>query len=110
MTVDLSPTVVGRLTRESLFWLATVHPTGTPHLAPLWYLWYEESIFIFTGGAKLHNMRTNPLVSLALQDGLPPLILEGEGVQVMDHTAFDQVAAHYRARFAWDISHETDSM
>lgn len=110
MKVDLSPTVVGRLTRESLFWLATIHLEGTPHLAPLWYVWHDDCLFVFTGGAKLHNLRANPLVSLALQDGLRPVILEGEGVQVMDQTVFDQVAARYRARFAWDISHETDSM
>ena len=110
MKVDLSPTVVGRLTRESLFWLATIYPEGTPHLAPLWYVWHEDCLFVFTGGAKLHNLRANPLVSLALQDGLRPVILEGEGAQVMDQTVFDRVAARYQARFAWDISHETDSM
>ena len=44
--INLSPTVVGRLTRESLFWLATLRPTGTPHLAPVRYIWHDERLYI----------------------------------------------------------------
>ncbi len=110
MMANLSPTVMGRLTRESLFWLATVRPGGTPHLAPLWYIWRDEGLYIFTGGVKLHNLQANPRVSLALQDGIRPVIIEGEGMPVTDQAAFDVVAARYRARFAWDIGNEADSM
>lgn len=110
MMVDLSPTVLGRLRRESLFWLGTARPDGTPHLAPLWYLWHNQRLYIFTGGVKLRNLQANPAVSVALQDGVRPAILEGEAVPVTDGALFDQIAARYRARFAWDICAETGSM
>jgi nitroimidazol reductase NimA-like FMN-containing flavoprotein (pyridoxamine 5'-phosphate oxidase superfamily) len=110
MKANLSPTVLGRLTRERLFWLATVRPLGTPHLAPLWYVWHDQCLYVFTGGIKLQNLHANPAVSLALQDGIRPVILEGEAASVADETVFEAVAARYRARFAWDISAETDTM
>jgi nitroimidazol reductase NimA-like FMN-containing flavoprotein (pyridoxamine 5'-phosphate oxidase superfamily) len=106
----LSPTVLGRLTRETLFWLATVRPAGTPHLAPLWYVWHNQRLYIFTRGTQLGNLRNNPAASLALQDGVRPVILEGEGVPVTDQAVFEEVAARYRARLMWDISAETGSM
>jgi len=108
--VNLSPAVLGRLTRDSLFWLATVTPSATPHLAPVWYIWHDERLYIFTGGIKLHNLQANPAVSLALQDGMRPVILEGEAAPVTSSRTFDGVAARYRARFAWDISAEVGPM
>lgn len=110
MKANFSPTVLGRLRRESLFWAATVRPEGGPHLAPLWYVWYKGGLYIFTGGVKMHNLQANPALSLALQDGVRPVILEGEGLPVTDVAVFEAVAARYRARFAWDISAEADSM
>jgi PPOX class probable F420-dependent enzyme len=110
MKISLSPTVLGRLTRESLFWLATVCPEGTPHLAPLWYIWHDDCLYIFTGGVKLRNLRANPSVSVALQDGVRPLILEGKAMPVTDDAVLAEVAARYRARFAWDISTDVGSM
>lgn len=109
MKVSLSPTVLGRLTRENLFWLATLRPQGTPHLAPVWYIWHDECLYVFTGGVKLRNLQANPAVSVALQDGVRPVILEGEALAVTDSFVFEQVATRYRARFAWDISANTDS-
>ena len=108
--VNLSPTVVGRLTRESLFWLATLRQTGTPHLAPVRYMWHDERLYIFIGGVKLHNLQTNPALSLALQDGVRPVILEGDALPVTDGAMFEQVALRYRTRFAWDIRTEASSM
>jgi nitroimidazol reductase NimA-like FMN-containing flavoprotein (pyridoxamine 5'-phosphate oxidase superfamily) len=110
MKIELSPNVVGRLTRDSLFWLATARPEGTPHLAPLWYVWHNSCLYVFTGKVKLLNIRINPAVSLALQDGVRPVILEGKAMPVKDQAVFNQVAARYRARFAWDISAEDSSM
>jgi nitroimidazol reductase NimA-like FMN-containing flavoprotein (pyridoxamine 5'-phosphate oxidase superfamily) len=110
MKAELSPTVVGRLTRERLFWLATVRSEGTPHLAPLWYIWHDACLYVFTGGIKLHNLQTNPEASVALQDGIRPVILEGEARPVADDRVFEDIAARYRARFAWDISAEPSPM
>ena len=108
--VNLSPTVLGRLSRESLFWLASVRPAGTPHLAPVRYVWHNEGLYIFTGGVKLHNLQGNPALCLALQDGVRPVILEGDALPVTDGAIFEQVALRYRARFAWDIHAEATSM
>lgn len=108
--VDLPANVLGRLTRENLFWLATVRPTGTPHLAPVWYVWHNDGLYLFTGGVKLHNLQANPALSLALQDGVRPVIIEGDALVVKDAAIFEDVALRYRTRFAWDIRAESRSM
>jgi PPOX class probable F420-dependent enzyme len=110
MNVDLSPAALGRLTRESLFWIATIRRGGAPHLAPVWYVWHDNGPYLFIDGVKLSNLQANPAASLALQDGVRPVILEGRAEPVTDRVVFDSVAARYRARFAWDISAESKAM
>jgi PPOX class probable F420-dependent enzyme len=64
-------TKVGRLTKKLLksqyfIWLTTVDSTGTPQPRPVWFIWEDETILIFSQ-AKAHKIRhieKNPNVSL----------------------------------------------
>lgn len=71
-----------RLRAEPVIWLATVRPDGRPHLVPVWFLWDGETILIFSqpNNQKIHNLRANPAVTLALEaanEGEDVAILEG---------------------------------
>lgn len=70
--------IEARLSRESTIWLATVRGDGRPHLAPLWYIWLDEKIYICTGSEsqKYVNMFNNQNVALSLADTANVLIIE----------------------------------
>ena len=56
------------LRSESVVWVSTVSPDGTPHLVPIWFSWDGETILIASkpSAKKVANLRANPSVMLAL--------------------------------------------
>ena len=56
------------LRSESVVWLSTVAPDGTPHLVPIWFSWDGETVLIASKphARKVANLRANPSVMLAL--------------------------------------------
>jgi PPOX class probable F420-dependent enzyme len=71
-----------RLRSEPIVWLATAAWEGTPHQAPVWFLWEDPTVVLFSapGARKLANIVVNPLVSLALDTaggGADVVILRG---------------------------------
>lgn len=96
--------IEARLSRESTIWLATVRGDGRPHLAPLWYIWLDERIYVCTGSAtqKFVNLVQNQNVALALPDAMNVIVIEGEA-----HTAprdqIDALAEHFFHKYEWDF-------
>lgn len=67
-----------RLLTDKNIWLATVRPDGRPHLVPLWFVWVDDKVYISTqASVKERNLRVNPRVSVALENGTQPVIAEG---------------------------------
>jgi PPOX class probable F420-dependent enzyme len=58
------------LDTEGVLWLATVGPSGSPALVPLWFWWDGEAILVASkpDARKVRNIRANPRVMLALGD------------------------------------------
>jgi PPOX class probable F420-dependent enzyme len=56
------------LRSESVVWVSTVSPDGSPHLVPIWFSWDGETVLIASkpGAKKVANLRANPSVMLAL--------------------------------------------
>ena len=48
--------------------LVTMHAAGTPHVAPVWFLWDNGRALVMAGGAtvKVRNIRRNPAVALCV--------------------------------------------
>lgn len=65
-STEFGARVARRLRDERIAWLTTVDPAGTPQPAPVWFLWDEESILVYSqpATAKLRNIDRNPRVSL----------------------------------------------
>ncbi len=84
--------IEARLGRQKEIWMATVRNDGRPHLAPLWFVWLEEKIWVSTGAEtqKFANLRGNQSVSLALPDATNVLIIEGEA-HVAPRNMVDQI-------------------
>jgi PPOX class probable F420-dependent enzyme len=56
------------LQSESVVWMSTVNPDGTPHLVPIWFSWDGATVLIASkpNARKVANLRANPAVMLAL--------------------------------------------
>ena len=83
-------------------WFATVRPDGRPHLVPVWYVlegdrWY---VCMQANSVKARNLQANSAVSLALEDGNNPFVVEGQA-QVIAKTP--SVAEKFKAKYDWDI-------
>jgi len=53
------------LANEVVIWLTSVDANGTPHPAPVWFLWDGETILIYSrpNKPKLRHIEANPRVS-----------------------------------------------
>ncbi|MFD8499617.1 TIGR03618 family F420-dependent PPOX class oxidoreductase [Amycolatopsis sp. NPDC059657] len=96
--------VLKRLDREDNAWLSTSRPDGSPHLTPVWFV-YEAAwwVCVLENSVKYRNMRRDPRVSLALEDGLAPVV--AEGVATIHTTGFPQrIVDAFAAKYdGWDI-------
>ena len=64
-------------------WLTTVTPDGQPQTFPIWFLWADGEILVYSDrrAKRNANIRNNPRVALHLDDdgrGDDIVIVEGE--------------------------------
>ncbi len=102
MTLD--PQIEQRLQAEQNLWLATVRPTGTPHLVPIWFVWVADKIYVCTGAnsVKARNVRQNSHVAIALEDGTHPIVMEGHAQLIARAEA--AVIEAFQRKYEWDIT------
>lgn len=51
--------------------LATIGPVGAPHIAPRWFVWLEDGLFVATrrGDTSWNNVEGDPRVSVVVDQG-----------------------------------------
>ncbi|KQR17292.1 pyridoxamine 5'-phosphate oxidase family protein [Cellulomonas sp. Leaf334] len=92
-----------RLTTAPVIWLATVDGHGRPHAVPVWFVWADPRIAMFTpaGTAKVRHVRANPAVALHLDtqdDGGRVITLSGAAtLDVPDEV--DQARSAFAAKY-----------
>ncbi|GHO95458.1 pyridoxamine 5'-phosphate oxidase [Reticulibacter mediterranei] len=78
-----------RLRSDVIGWLTTVGPEGRPYTVPVWFLWKDGTVLIFSqpNKQKIRNLPNNPRVTLALDGtngGGDVVIIEGTAELVND--------------------------
>ena len=73
---------LARLAGDKVAWLTSVTPAGQPQSFPVWFLWEEGEVLVYssTKAKRNANLAINPRVSLHLEgdgDGGDLVILEG---------------------------------
>ena len=71
------------LSQPNLAHLVTLRPAGTPHVAPVWFLWDRGRAFVMAdaGAVKVRNIRRNPAVSVCVSTaGRPYAFVSVEGL------------------------------
>jgi len=74
----LDPAVTGhahaacRLGAAPILWLTTVSPDARPHSVPVWFLWSDPHLTVFSrpDTAKVARLRSNPAVSMSLDSAV----------------------------------------
>jgi PPOX class probable F420-dependent enzyme len=97
-----------RLRDEVIAWLVTVRPDGQPQPTPVWFLWQDSDILMYSkpNTPKLRNLEVNPRVALHLEGngkGGDVVVLEGVAEtdpSVPQATAVPEYLAKYRERIA----------
>ncbi|WP_405101207.1 pyridoxamine 5'-phosphate oxidase family protein [Micromonospora sp. NBC_01412] len=101
----LDPEILERLERERIVWLCTVRPDGSPHVTPVWFLYRDGEWWIWTQerNRKTRNIVADPRVSLALPDGVYPVV--AEGVVTILRSSFPEWAVDgFRRKYDWDVA------
>jgi PPOX class probable F420-dependent enzyme len=87
--IDPSPEIVARLDRATVIWLTTVSADGQPQTSPVWFLWQDGRVVVYSLAAapRVRNLRSNPRVALNLDgDGDGGAVVTMEGLAVLDDT------------------------
>jgi PPOX class probable F420-dependent enzyme len=99
-----------RLDAERNIWLVTVRPDGRPHVAPVWFVYVDDRIWIGTGATsvRVRNLRHREHVSACLEDGDRPVVVEGVAIVHADDRP-DRVVAAFARKYDWDVTVAVDA-
>ncbi len=75
--------LLDRLRAEEIGWLGSTGRDGYPHAVPVWFLWHDDTVLIFSspGAAKVKNLRADPRALFHLEGGP-----RGEHLQLLQGT------------------------
>lgn len=119
MTATLEPSTNGgvraleRLTTEKIGWLTTVNPDGQPQSSPIWFLWTDDEIFLYSHktAKRNGNIHDNPRVSFSLHTdagGGDVVTMEGtarfdpEGPRCSEHPAYLAKYGDWLKEYGWE--------
>jgi hypothetical protein len=89
-----------------MYWLATVHPTGRPHVRPVLAVWLDGVLYTTSNAAarKGRNLAADPRCSVTARTDTMDVVLEGNAIPVTSVTELNQVAEAYRAKYDWPVT------
>ncbi|MET8676652.1 pyridoxamine 5'-phosphate oxidase family protein [Streptomyces sp. NPDC004647] len=93
-----------RLVAARTYWIATTRPDGRPHSRPVWAVWLEDGLWFSTGSLARHNLAAQPALTVHLDDGDRPVIVEGTAEPVTGASAPARFIAAYNLKYDWDIA------
>ena len=104
--------VVGRLTSAEAYWLATVTPSGRPHVVPIWGVLVGDELYLETGApatVKNRNLAANPAVAVHLDGINDAVIVMGIAEPIRpDPDLGAQIAAAFKAKYSGYAPGPTD--
>ena len=106
-TGEFGQRAAARLQQDEIIWLTTVGRDGTPQPSPVWFLWEDDTVTIFSkpNAPKIANIRRGGQVALHFNTdagGDNVVVLTGQA-QVADESAADVVSEAYLSKYAEGI-------
>lgn len=93
------------LERSFTYWIATLHPSGRPHVVPVLGVVTEGSLHVAAGPGtqKIRNLARDPAISVTTHGEAFDVVIEGVARRVDHHTWLTHVADAYLAKYGWDV-------
>lgn len=94
-----------RLAKSSMYWVATEHPDGRPHVRPVLAVWVDGALHTTSSptARKSKNLaRNSQCVITASCDDLD-LVVEGTATKVSEEAKLERVAEAYRSKYDWPV-------
>ena len=93
--------VCDALADTRMYWLATVHPTGRPHVRPVLAVWRDGALYTTSAShaRKGRNLAADPRCTVTARTDTMDVVLEGAATQVTSEEALQRVAEAYRAKY-----------
>jgi hypothetical protein len=93
-----------RLARSRNYWLATVTPSGAPHLMPVWAVWQEGGLWFSSanGSRKARNLAGESRCTLSTDDPLEPVVVAGRARRIRDPAALERMLGAENAKYGTD--------
>ncbi|SDG67555.1 pyridoxamine 5'-phosphate oxidase family protein [Microbacterium pygmaeum] len=98
---------LARLEDEQIGWLGTTGRDGFPHAVPVWFLWRDGRVIVFSepATAKVRNIRADDRVVFHLEggeDGEQIAVLRGRAAISPEETAawLDAIGEEYGRKYA----------
>jgi nitroimidazol reductase NimA-like FMN-containing flavoprotein (pyridoxamine 5'-phosphate oxidase superfamily) len=87
------------------YWLATVRPSGTPHVMPVLAVWVDGCVYFCAGETtrKAKNLVLNPYCVVTVEVEALDLVMEGKAVKVRDGAMLRRVADAYASTYGWRV-------
>ncbi len=89
-----------------IYWLATVHPVGRPHVRPVLAVWRDGALYTTSTSTsrKGRNLAADPRCTVTARTGNMDVVLEGAATPVTDDAALHKLAEAYRAKYGWPVT------
>jgi PPOX class probable F420-dependent enzyme len=102
--MPLTAEAIAKLETAQNLWFGSVRPDGRPHLTPVWFVWHKDKIYLSTDpkSVKIDNIRLNPQVVAALEDGTHPVICEGTAA-ILSTPYPEALLAEFFRKYEWDV-------
>lgn len=103
---EVSEQVRQRLRTDQRAWIATIGAGGgAPHVTPVWFVYEPQRWWVsaFAASVKVANIAAEPQVTLALEDGVHPVVAQAHAT--IHREPFPQrIAAAFAVKYGgWDI-------
>jgi PPOX class probable F420-dependent enzyme len=97
-----------RLARSHNYWLATVMPSGAPHLMPVWGVWDDERLWFSSanGSRKARNLAAEPRCTMSTDDPFEPVVVQGRAERVTGAEQLERMLAAENAKYGTDYGIE----
>ncbi|MCU0478970.1 MAG: TIGR03667 family PPOX class F420-dependent oxidoreductase [Chloroflexi bacterium] len=105
VTTKSGARAAARLERELILWLTTVTPDGQPQASPVWFLWVDGEIMLYSRAdtPRAANIRANPRVAANLDgdgEGGDVVSIEGEARIARERATLADVPPAYVEKYA----------
>ncbi|MEU5695609.1 TIGR03667 family PPOX class F420-dependent oxidoreductase [Actinosynnema sp. NPDC020468] len=87
-STEFGARVLRRLTEEKIAWITSVDRNGTPQPAPVWFLWEDDRLIVYTPptAKRVERLKANPRTSVNLADEGGQNVVVLTGTLAVDET------------------------